>query len=233
MRNAQEPIMIGNAARGFMPSSATRIMHGAYRPMPSVISAPSTKLPAMPTHSERRLQAERVAAGREELEVGHREEGRRGRAARCPCRAGRAGAATRPRARAEPRPGDRGGDHGGERRHLDLDDRDEDEGLHDRRNRVADVQRAGICSSRHESLEFEDGGRRRERADAERVEEVRHEADRESQRARPRGLGAAAGRARPGGDEHQGHQAEGHEENRLGVEHVAANPSKEPSTPIR
>ena len=29
MRNAQEPIMIGKAAFGFMPSSATRIMHGA------------------------------------------------------------------------------------------------------------------------------------------------------------------------------------------------------------
>ena len=29
IRNAQAPIMIGNAASGFMPSSATRIMHGA------------------------------------------------------------------------------------------------------------------------------------------------------------------------------------------------------------
>ena len=29
IRNAQDPIMIGNAAAGFMPSSAIRIMHGA------------------------------------------------------------------------------------------------------------------------------------------------------------------------------------------------------------
>ena len=36
--------MIGNAAFGFMPRRATRIMHGAYRPIPSVISAPRTKL---------------------------------------------------------------------------------------------------------------------------------------------------------------------------------------------
>ena len=29
IRNAQEPIMIGKAAMGFMPSRLTRIMHGA------------------------------------------------------------------------------------------------------------------------------------------------------------------------------------------------------------
>jgi len=46
MRKAQEPIMIGNAALGFMPSRLTRIMHGAYRPMPSVIKAPSMKFTA-------------------------------------------------------------------------------------------------------------------------------------------------------------------------------------------
>ena len=44
IRNAHEPIMIGKAAVGFIPSRLTMIMHGAYRPMPSVISAPSAKL---------------------------------------------------------------------------------------------------------------------------------------------------------------------------------------------
>src|SRR5262249_22757740 len=41
--SAQQPIMIGKAAIGVMPRSASVIMHGAYRPMPSVISAPSPK----------------------------------------------------------------------------------------------------------------------------------------------------------------------------------------------
>ena len=47
-----------------------------------------------------------------------------------------------------------------------------DERLRDRRQRVADVQRAGNQPIRHQLEELEDGRRRRERADAERVEEV-------------------------------------------------------------
>src|ERR1700733_15124847 len=42
--SAQAPIMIGNAAIGCMPSSASVIMQGAYRPMPALISAPRIKL---------------------------------------------------------------------------------------------------------------------------------------------------------------------------------------------
>ena len=38
--------MMGKAVVAFIPSSATRIMQGAKRPMPRVMSAPSTKLPA-------------------------------------------------------------------------------------------------------------------------------------------------------------------------------------------
>ena len=44
IRHAHDAIMIGNAAIGFMPSRLTSIRHGAYRPMPSCISAPSRKL---------------------------------------------------------------------------------------------------------------------------------------------------------------------------------------------
>src|SRR6185436_1551077 len=44
MRNAHEPIMMGNAAIGFMPSRLTRMRQGAYSPTPRVMSAPSTKL---------------------------------------------------------------------------------------------------------------------------------------------------------------------------------------------
>ena len=36
--------MMGKAAIGFIPSKLTRIRHGAYKPIPSVISAPSRKL---------------------------------------------------------------------------------------------------------------------------------------------------------------------------------------------
>ena len=63
IRNAQEPIMMGNAALAFMPSRPTRIMHGAYRPMPSVISAPSTKLPASPSDQLHALKVQRAVAG--------------------------------------------------------------------------------------------------------------------------------------------------------------------------
>ena len=43
--------MIGNAAAGFMPSSATSTRHGAYSPTPVIMSAPSVKLSAAPIHS--------------------------------------------------------------------------------------------------------------------------------------------------------------------------------------
>ena len=66
--------MIGNAAVAFMPSRPTRIMHGAYMPMPSVISAPSTKLPTRPSTSFDALQIERALprpAGDEAGRAGH------------------------------------------------------------------------------------------------------------------------------------------------------------------
>src|SRR6185503_21225109 len=47
MSKAHDPIMIGNAARGLIPSKLTRIRHGAYKPTPSVISAPRTQLTQM------------------------------------------------------------------------------------------------------------------------------------------------------------------------------------------
>ena len=39
--------MIGKAALGFIPSNETRIMQGAYRPIPSGMSAPKSTLPAI------------------------------------------------------------------------------------------------------------------------------------------------------------------------------------------
>ena len=49
IRNAQEPIMIGNATPMFMPSAPTSAMHGAYRPTPIIINAPRKKLMTTPT----------------------------------------------------------------------------------------------------------------------------------------------------------------------------------------
>ena len=51
MRKAHEPIMIGKPVPGFMPSIETITRHGAYRPTPIVISAPSAKFPAIPAAS--------------------------------------------------------------------------------------------------------------------------------------------------------------------------------------
>ncbi len=43
IRNAHEPIMMGNAAIGLSPSSDSVISDGAYIPMPNAIRAPRTK----------------------------------------------------------------------------------------------------------------------------------------------------------------------------------------------
>ena len=185
IRNAHEPIMIGKAAVGVHAEQADRIMQGAYMPMPSVISAPRTKLPARPSDELHALQVERAAV------ACRRRPG---------CATRTAPAATssakpipiwivplrpaRDDAGAEPRAGDGGGDHQDQRRHVDLDRDGVDERLRDRRQRVTDVQRAGNQAIRHHLEKLEDGGRRRERADAERVEEIRDEADAEVRRRR-------------------------------------------------
>ena len=61
--------MIGKPAVGFMPSRLTRIMHGAYSPMPSVINAPSTKLPPMPSAEHRAGRGRARRRRREQLQI--------------------------------------------------------------------------------------------------------------------------------------------------------------------
>ena len=46
IRNAHDPIMMGNATLGLMPSMATRIMHGAYNGLQFVAYLAATQLPA-------------------------------------------------------------------------------------------------------------------------------------------------------------------------------------------
>ena len=45
IKKAQEPIIIGRAAKGLNPKAHTRAKQGAYKPIPIVIKAPKTKLP--------------------------------------------------------------------------------------------------------------------------------------------------------------------------------------------
>ena len=47
IRNPADPIIIGNATFGFMPSKLTKIMHGANIPIPMVIRAPRMKFTAI------------------------------------------------------------------------------------------------------------------------------------------------------------------------------------------
>ena len=71
-------------------------------------------------------------------------------------------------------------DHEDQGHDVDLDDGDVDQGLGDGGQRVAHVQRAGDPLVGHQVLELEDRAGRGERADAQGVEEVGDDADRES-----------------------------------------------------
>ena len=51
IRYAQEPIIIGNATSGLIPSKYTSAIHGAYKPIPAVIRAPSIKFITIPITS--------------------------------------------------------------------------------------------------------------------------------------------------------------------------------------
>ena len=119
----------------------------------------------------------------------------RRRAARCPCRSARSGAASerRNRRRATRRrltPRISNSSVGGSTATM----HDEDRGLDDRRKRVADVQCSRNVFVGNEAQKLEERRRRRERADAERIEEIRDEADRDRDRG-----GKRAGQRRRGG----------------------------------
>ena len=66
----------------------------------------------------------------------------------------------------------------------DPHDADENQSLRDRGQRVTDIQRAGDGLVGDDATELERCGGRRERADAERVEKIRDEADGQVQHAR-------------------------------------------------
>ena len=75
-------------------------------------------------------------------------------------------------------------DHQHQRRRLHRHELCVDEGLRHHRQGVADVQRARYQLHRHQAPQLIDGGRRRERSDAERIEEIGDEADHQLQRCR-------------------------------------------------
>ena len=171
--------------------------------MPRVISAPRTKLPARPTHrSGERSPSVSPPAGKSPRLVIAKNAAAASSARPMPIWTRRRGQpATTPAP--SHAPATEAAIIARERRHLDLDDRDEDEGLRDRRHRVADVERARDQLVGHEPLELEDRRRRREGADAERVEEVRHEADQREQRGGARPTRAEDAGAEPDRDEDQ------------------------------
>ena len=62
---------------------------------------------------------------------------------------------------------------------IDLYEHDEDQRFGNGRQAMARVQRARNKAVRHHLAEFDPGGRRRERADAERIEEIRDRTQRD------------------------------------------------------
>ena len=176
MRKAHDPIMMGNATAGSIPSTLTSTMHGAYRPTPSVINAPSTTFvetpmtsfaPVSPTASPPGTRASScastiAAAPRSAIPIPT-------------CTFCRAQPGDDPGAQPGADAGRR--DHEDERDDLDVDGDDEDQRLNDRGHRVPHVQRSGNLLVSYHLPELERGGRRGKAADAERVPEIGDEPD--------------------------------------------------------
>ena len=145
--------------------------------MPMVISAPSTKLPTNPTPSRGPDSASRSPpAGTSFSRPASMTRAASSSADPIPIWMLRRGSRlTRPEPRKDPTR--RGGDqqHQGDR--VDLDDADVDQRLGDDRDHVPDHQRAGDQLIGHQPQQAKQRGGRGERADPQRVEEVRDEAD--------------------------------------------------------
>jgi 1-pyrroline-4-hydroxy-2-carboxylate deaminase len=110
------------------------------------------------------------------------------------------------------RAGDRGGDHRHQRDDVDRDDRDEYQRLEGGRQRMADVERPGNLLIRHAPEELEERGSGREGTDAEGVEEVGGEADRDVGGARCASAAARALAREPAPGVPGPHQREGSEQ---------------------
>ena len=129
-------------------------------------------------------EAERIAAGGKQLQRGHQHQ-RGGAEQREPHPdLDLASGPVHDDAGAEPGAGHRRDNHQHQRRRLHRHELRVDEGLRDHRQGVADVQRARYQLHRHQPPQLVDGGRGRERPDAERIEEIRDEADDQLQRRR-------------------------------------------------
>ena len=126
----------------------------------------------------------RVAAARKQIQRLHQEDGRRTEE-----RDAHADLDLPPRpmddnADAEPGAGTGSDDHQHQRCRIDRHQLGVDERLGDRRERVADVQRAWHQLHRHHRPQLVGARRRRERPDAERIEEGGYEADDRLERRR-------------------------------------------------
>ncbi len=143
--------MIGNAAMGLMPSRLTRIRQGPYSPMPSDISAPSTKLRDEADPEPRARERDRLATARHESEDREQEEQGGDEQRHAHAELHRASRQARDHLCAHEGTRDRRRDHADQRHRIHDDGGNEDQRLRDGRQRVADVQRARDLLVRHVS----------------------------------------------------------------------------------
>ena len=137
-----EAIMIGNAATGVRPSSASTTMLGAYHPMPIVLSAPKMKLAVTATDERPAREPARRAADWKCAKIAHDERH---------CRYEQGGSheklnRTPPHAadhtRPEPGAGRGARHHGHEQLRVHRDDGHEYDGLDQTHGNTADIEGA-------------------------------------------------------------------------------------------
>ena len=211
--------MIGNASRGVHAQQRHEDHARRVQADPQRHERAQHEVPGEPDGEAWPLETERVAAARDGLREARHDDHRRDEEERPHAELDAAARPAGDDAGADPRSRDRGRDHERERLHLDLHDEDEHDGLGEGRHGVADVERAGDVLVVDDLAELEERGRERERADAERVEEVGDEADHELQRRRPdahAGDARASCLAHPHGDENDPHDPEQREQEELG-----------------
>ncbi len=144
-------------------------------------------------------QSERCASARHEAEQLQQHDAGRDEERRAHRELNRASRHAGDDAGAQPRAGRRRSEHQREGRELHLHELRVDNRLHHRGHDVADVEGAGNLLVGHELPPPEHRGRRRIRADAESVEEVRNRANTQVQRGGPHGLvRAVAAGGKPG-----------------------------------
>jgi hypothetical protein len=207
--SAQAPIMIGKAAIGCMPSSASVIMQGAYRPMPALISAPRMKLTPTANGNFQPAQTHGGAAARQGMQIDGGEHAARDEQGDSHGDLDRAPRQPRHHVGAEPRAHRGAQDHADEQVRLDIDRSHEDHRLSDGRGREADVEGAGDALVRNHAAQLENGRGGREGSDPQGIEEGGDESDDNFVWPRPASIRRSRRRAHAAHNEGHGGCGEG------------------------